>query len=162
MVAEKVSEKVAANLCLVVVGSEAETRAALHYASMVAKRIGGEVALFGAAQSPQAMYWLVVEDASVEETHAEMERHMKALARVVEKDSGVKPRVFLRHGGLDESLMAFMQEHKPLVVIMGSKPGHQQAGELITSLQEKADKPLNVPIIIISPEMKHQDIEIIA
>ena len=149
-------------LCLVVVGSEAETRSALHYASLLAKRVDGEVGLFGAAQSPKAMYWLVVEDASVEETHTEMERHMKALAQVVEKDSGIKPQIFLRDGALDESLMAFVQEKKPLVVIMGGKPGHQKAGELIAALQAHADKPWTVPVVVVSPEMKHQTIEIVA
>ena len=149
-------------LCLVVVSSEEETRAALYYADVLARRIDGVVGLFGVAQAPQAMVWLVVENTSVEETRNEMHRHMKVLAKTLTKNGGKAPRMYVRDGVLEECLSEFVEEHQPVALIMGTMPGHQKAGELIAAMSKHTEKPLTTPMIIVSPLMTQQEIDLLA
>ncbi|MBC6497645.1 MAG: universal stress protein [Alphaproteobacteria bacterium GM7ARS4] len=148
-------------ICLVVVGSEAETRAALHYAHKLAERMGGVVGLFGVAEEPQAMYWLAVQDASMEERKEKLEQHMSALSHAFQKGEGKTPIVYLREGRLDTCLAQFLdEESRVAALVLGPRLGAgHMAASLVADTYEKRKKKTAIPVIMIPSDMKQQDID---
>jgi nucleotide-binding universal stress UspA family protein len=148
------------NKFLVVVDDSPEVHAALRYATMRARNVGGGIVLLRVVPPPDFQHWMAVEKAMREEAREEAEKLLQQLAEVVHRDSGITPELIIREGNTRDELLALMAEDPMIrILVLAAAPGTQGPGPLVSSLAGQMSGNLSFPITVVPGSMSDAELD---
>src|ERR671933_998955 len=121
---------------LVVVDQSEEMRNALRYACRRARKTTGRVALLYVIEPLEFQHWLGVGRVMEEESRAEAEQRLQALASEVHAQTGAVSVLHLREGDRAEQLVELLKEDPAGVslLVLATAAGAGNPGPLVTYL----------------------------
>lgn len=148
---------------LVVVDDSPESKVALRYACLRAKRSGGRVAMLYVIEPGEMQHFLAVEDLMREERRAEAEQKLQKLAREVNQIAGSMPAMLLREGNRRDELLALIEEDPKIsILVLGAGTGSEGPGPLISYLLGRGLPRLRIPLTIVPGSLSSDQVEAFA
>ena len=145
---------------LVVVDDTPESRVALRFACLRAKKTGGGVVLLRVNEPADFQHWMAVEKLMQEEAREEAERLLQSLAAEVNEWSGLMPQYIIREGHKEDEILALLEEDSSIrVLVLGASPEKEGPGPLVSRLAGQMSGSLPVPITVVPGNMTPEQIE---
>lgn len=145
---------------LLVVDSSAELSAALRFACRRALHTNGNVALFHAVEPSDFHHFATIADLMETEARSEAEKLLQRVAADVNQQTGKMPTLFLREGDTNEQLLAVIEEHPDVsVLVLGAGTGEDGPGPLVSALSGRLAGKITLPVTIVPGNLTIEEID---
>ena len=143
---------------LVILDDTPEMYNALRYAAQRSARSNGRVAILYTFDTLEFSHWKAVEDIAEAESREEAESKIKEYENFILKFTDKKPKKFLMKGDRVECIINFLSDNKFIsnFVLASSNSG---SDTLISAFTGKQRSKLTVPLTIIPPNLKEEEID---
>ena len=145
---------------LVVVDDSDEMHQALYFACRRAKRLKGRIALMHCIRPAEFQHFAGVGELMREEAREAAEKLLRETGEKVSELTGETPMVYLREGDPAAELLAVIDEHEEIsILILGANTKGDSMGPLVSYLTTKGAGELQIPITIVPGNLSDGDIE---
>lgn len=148
---------------LVVVDRSEEMKAALRYACRRVMHTGGTIALFHAVPQTEFHHFRTVGELMDHEARTEAERRLQQVAAEVHRQIGKFPDLYFRQGDALAELTKVIAETPSIsVLVLGTSPGVDGPGPIISALSGKLAGKINIPVTIVPGDLTAEQIDAIS
>lgn len=135
---------------LVVADETEEFSLALHYAAKMALAHRGHVGIMTVMDIPEFQHWGNIEEKMRDEIRQNNEQMLWELAKDVQEMTGLISVLYVREGGIVDSLHDLIEEDAQIkVLVLAGSTGSGGPGPLVSHFSNKGLTKLRVPVIII-------------
>src|SRR4051794_755039 len=136
-------------------------RNALRYACRRARKTTGRVALLHVIEPLEFQHWLGVGRVMEEESRAEAEQRLQALASEVYAQTGAVSVLHLREGDRAEQLVELLKEDPAGVslLVLATAAGAGNPGPLVTYLLSNLGRHVRLPVTLVPGELTTEEID---
>lgn len=156
---ETVSQEVRPPKFLVCVDQAEETRVALRYACIKAKKLGGVVDLLHVIEPGDFQSLFAV----AEKARAERREAAEAMLQTLAEEAntfGIMPSLILREGVAGEEIVsAVLEDFQVSLLILGASKFNASRGKLVGWLTAQMGDKLLIPVIVVPSNLTDQQIE---
>ncbi|MAQ38739.1 universal stress protein [Thioclava sediminum] len=144
---------------LVVLDDTRECLNAMRFAAMRANHTGGGVIILSVIPPDEYQHWIGVAEIMREEARERIEAHFEVFAKWMRDRQGVEPELVIREGEPVPEIIAVMDEHPEIgVLVLGAGSGKGGAGPLVSQMVKQAGT-LPCPLTIVPGEMSKEKLE---
>lgn len=148
---------------LVCVDESPQSRAALRFAAMRARNVGGLLALLHVTEPADFHEWMSIADVMEEERREEAERLLHDLAGEVRALTGLVPELRIRSGVIGEEILAAIREAGDVhALVVGAAPPGVRKGKLISWLAGQLAGTLDIPLVVVPGNLTPAQIDRLA
>lgn len=148
---------------LVCVDASPQSRAALRFAALRARNVGGRVAMLTVVEPVEFGEWMAIADTMEAEQREEAELLLHELAREVQALTGLFPELLIRTGHIGDEILAAIREDEDIhALVVGAAPPAVRKGSLISWLAGQLAGALEIPLVVVPGNLTDRQIERLA
>lgn len=148
---------------LVCVDGSPQSHAALRFAALRARNVGGLLALLHVIEPAECLGWMSIDDAMEQESRAEAELLLHGLAGEVQRLTGLIPELHIRQGQIGEEILASIAEDGDIhALVVGAAPPAVRRGRLISWLAGELAGTLDIPLLVVPGNLTTERIDRLA
>ena len=145
---------------LVCVSGSDESKVALRFACVKAKKRGGMVDILHVIPPADFSSLFGLADKMREERRQEAENLMQRLANEAYNLTALTPSILLREGDLGEEILAAANEdYDATMLVLGVTPQSHNRGKLIAWLSQQLGDRLLIPMLLVPGNLTEQQME---
>jgi len=148
---------------LVCVDDSPQSRAALRFAALRARNIGGLLALLHVTEPADCNEWMSIADVMEAERREEAENLLLDLGGEVYALTGLFPEFQIRSGSIGAEILASIQEDGDIhALVVGASPPTARRGQLISWLAGQLAGLLEIPLLVVPGNLDDRQIDRLA
>lgn len=145
---------------LVCINDSDESRVALRFACIKAKKRGGVVDILHVLEPADIQTLFAVADKMREERRQEAEALMKRFSDEAFAISGITPNLILREGQIGaEIVAASLEDVDANMLVLGASPASSNKGRILSGLVGQLGDKLLIPMMLVPGNLTDQQIE---
>jgi nucleotide-binding universal stress UspA family protein len=145
---------------LVCVAQNEESRIALRFACIKAKKRGGKVGMIHVTEPADVQTLFAVADKMNEERREEAESLMHKLAKEAHDSTGVMPSITICEGTIGEEIInAAIEDHDANMLVLGVASPSSNHGKLIAWIANQLSSKILIPMMLVPGNLTDQQME---
>ena len=147
---------------LVIVDESPESDRAIVYAAKRAERTGGLLDMLFVIEPSDFQHWLGVEAIMRAEAREAAEQALEKYAERARSVAKVSVETVIREGNTSEEISKLIEEDQDIaIMVLDAGDGIDGPGPLVSSLASRGSA-FSIPVTVVPPDLKDEDIEALA
>lgn len=145
---------------LVCIDGSQESRVALRFACIKAKKRGGLVDVLHVTEPAEVQPLFSIADKVREERREEAEELLKQICNDAYESTGITVSLILREGKIGDAIIAAIQEDTDVnMLVLGVAASHAGHGKLMSWLAGQMGEKMLIPLMLVPGNLTDQQIE---